>query len=632
MKTHYKKKLVNLFDYSFRWTSNKFHPSAKKRPILTMKLKTRKESPYMISPSDVNYFYHHFGKTEFAKEVYDFRRKYFRMENLAQLMLDNGKLSKKDFLSFIKYMNERNAYGEIAKKQKLNTPEVLAKIRKSNKRTAKSRGLQVAAAWADPEGRKRYMDSLMDPDVRKRTVENFLITINKDKEKYLAAMRKPSRKKKIGAASKAYWDKLTPEERSKRTPSFKKKFEFNGVKMTSIEAKLARWLYGNNISFLYEHGFSVTDKKTYFPDFYLPSHNVIIECLGDYHHANPKRYKANQIVYSDRKAKSIWKQDGERFEYFESLEMKVFKFWGTDLNKNFETTILPLKELIMNDYIEEEITLKELADRFEISDQVGTTDLSDKGIEVLSYDLELKTNVYRPLTHYVVKEDVDVCYVLGDLKGTSNHRVLHNDNWVSLKDHPDAILMNEPMKVVDVSVDETECYVANGQINHNTTSGGMALPFHASVRISMVGGGKITDDAGQVIGINVKAKTIKNKIAPPHRDASFQLIFGQGLSDHEELFDHFREQCEANECIDENGISYKMLGKSGNKSFVVADKDGKILVDKSFYKKDMKTKIINNPETASHYRKMANLIMIKKPLKRDEETSSEPSGETDAAE
>ena len=586
----------------------------------------------MISLSDVNYFYHHLGETEFAKTVYDFRKKYFRVENLAKLMLDNGMISKKDYQSVIDYMNERNAYGEIAKKLKLNTPDVLAKIRKSNKRTAKARGRQVAAAWADPEGRKRYMDSMMDPKVRKRAVANFLNTINKNKKKYIAAMRKPSRKKKIGAASKRYWANLSPEERAKRLPAYKKKFEFNGVKMTSIEVKMAQWLHSNNVSFLYEHGFSVSDKKMYFPDFYLPSHNVIIECLGDYHHANPKDYKPNQIVYSETKAKDIWKQDKERFEFFESIGMKVFKLWGYDLNTEFEKTTLPIKETVMGNYIEEEITLAELAKRFDISDQVGTTDLSNKEIEILSHDTNLKIDVYRPLTHYVVKKSVTSHYVLGDLKGTSNHRVFYNGEWVPLKEHPSAICINEPMNVVDVSVDETECYVANGQINHNTTSGGVALPFHASVRIHLIGGSKIADDNGQPIGINVKAKIVKNKIAPPHREAEFQLIFGQGLYDHEELFDYFREYCEKNDCIDENGTSYKMSGKSGNKSFIVADKDGKILVDKSFYKKDMKTKIINNPETASYYRKMANLVLIKKPVKRDEETSEDPSGETDAAE
>jgi len=186
--------------------------------------------------------------------------------------------------------------------------------------------------------------------------------------------------------------------------------------------------------------------------------------------------------------------------------------------------------------------------------------------------------------------------------------------------------------VLFVVLNQTRIKIGTMFSDPTTTSGGMSLPFHASVRISLVGGGKITDDSGQVVGINVKAKTIKNKIALPHRDASFQLIFGQGLSDHEELFDHFREYCEANDCVDENGTTYKMLGKSGSKSFLVADKDGKVLVDKSFYKKDMKTKIINNPETSAYYRKMANLIMIKKPVKREEETSSESSGETDAAE
>jgi hypothetical protein len=51
--------------------------------------------------------------------------------------------------------------------------------------------------------------------------------------------------------------------------------------------------------------------------------------------------------------------------------------------------------------------------------------------------------------------------------------VKYNGEFVKLKNHPDAKLVNDEMGVVDISVLDTETYIANGQINHNTTSGGL---------------------------------------------------------------------------------------------------------------------------------------------------------------
>lgn len=74
-----------------------------------------------------------------------------------------------------------------------------------------------------------------------------------------------------------------------------------------------------------------------------------------------------------------------------------------------------------------------------------------------------------------------------------------------------------------------------------TTSGGNAIPFHASVRISLNGGSKIENKDGDVIGINVSARIMKNKVAPPHKKVEFQIHFGKGIVEHEELFDRLRE-------------------------------------------------------------------------------------------
>ena len=133
--------------------------------------------------------------------------------------------------------------------------------------------------------------------------------------------------------------------------------------------------------------------------------------------------------------------------------------------------------------------------------------------------------------------------------------------------------------------------------NPETTTGGNALKFYASVRLDIRRIGSVKE-GDEVVGNETRVKVVKNKVAPPFKQAEFIIMYGEGISKHGELIDL--------------GVKHKLVEKAGawysyNGSKVGQGKSNSI----KFLKE--------NPEISDEIEgKLRDMLLLKATIKPDD--------------
>ena len=147
-----------------------------------------------------------------------------------------------------------------------------------------------------------------------------------------------------------------------------------------------------------------------------------------------------------------------------------------------------------------------------------------------------------------------------------------------------ARLMSQALRKLAGTINKTNCVVIFiNQLrmkigvmygNPETTTGGNALKFYSSVRLDVRRTESIKE-GGNVIGNKTRVKVVKNKVAPPFREAYFDILYGQGISKWSELVDLAVEM----DIVQKSGSWFSMgeerigQGKESVKTFLMSNPD-----------------------------------------------------------
>ena len=174
------------------------------------------------------------------------------------------------------------------------------------------------------------------------------------------------------------------------------------------------------------------------------------------------------------------------------------------------------------------------------------------------------------------------------------------DGWATAK----AIIISKAMRKITQMIGRQKvALVFTNQLRQKlgvmfgdpwTTSGGKALPFHASTRIRLKNMGQIKDTGKNILGMKCRAQIVKNRLGPPLRHADYDMYFDRGIDNYGAWLGVLKEH---------------KLVKTGGAWYTLTDQNGK---DHKFLSKDWEDLITENDELREYvYKIICDKVILK---------------------
>lgn len=362
--------LIEYFDVKLTW--DKDNPKIKF--IFKENKKNGKKTlfkcghiPY--TPANIEFYYHFIDDKIIAKKLYDLRKKMYNKINAINWYIDVFNVNKDNRKKLIDYTNEYNNKIKKGVREYYNSDRCIeGKIKReaTNKKKYGDnyRSKRAKERYENKKWKEWFVSRTQSSDAKKKrkiSLEKYysieenrkkasirakkFYSIKENLQKHIESCNTPEFLEKISVSAKKMWERAreNPEKyRSMITSGYGKHYIASGSKMNSIEYIVSTIIDDCGYNWIYEP--IITDNnKTYIPDFYIPDKNYIIECYGDFWHANPVIYNENDIVFNNKNAIEYWNQDKKRKEFFEELNYKFVYFWENDINNDKEGVLKRIK-------------------------------------------------------------------------------------------------------------------------------------------------------------------------------------------------------------------------------------------------------------------------------------------------
>ena len=349
--------ILDFFNISYFWEDNV--------PKILLKLKQskriRKDCPIkahqkngkIVCATGKEYYAHYLGE-ELGYNVFLERKKLYSKNTIVMWYIENFNPPDKDkLLLYLDKVSKKrsdsiNAFYTIPSK---TLDDVKLAYKERSAKWSKKIGKQNADRWNNPEWVLWVKTRNEELGANERRSESCKKTYANPifKSKFVEIANGKSRIEKISKSSKETWARWKEHDikmyRYMIESLKSKNYTHGNMKMNSIEYVIANVLDSIGCEWEFEKVIHF-DNISYIPDFTLDKEKIIVECYGDYWHANPEFHTPNKILFEGHTVQEKWNYDLAKKEAFEKNGYHFLYFWECDIKSNINKITEDIKNAI----------------------------------------------------------------------------------------------------------------------------------------------------------------------------------------------------------------------------------------------------------------------------------------------